>query len=43
MYNAEEERPIVKTSRKRGNEGKMREGTRGTEIEGKDKERKCGR
>lgn len=43
MYSAEEERPEVKTSRERGNKGGRRKGTRGIEIEGKDKEGKCAR
>lgn len=44
MYSAEEEQRLeAKTSRKRGNEGKRRKGTRGIEIEGEDKERKCAR
>lgn len=43
MYSAEEERPEVKTSRERGNKGGRRKGTRGIEIEDKDKEGKCAR
>lgn len=43
MYSAEEGGPEVKTNRKRGNKGRRRKGTRGIEIEGKDKERKCAR